>query len=67
MPHGSDCQRRVPGTAELLGGPNLDLLPGADQGDFVMTRDRTGASQRGEEPRIDAQVQRLTGDFPPPE
>ena len=37
-----------------------------DYGDFVLTRDTVGAYLRGEEPRIDAQVERVTGDFPPP-
>jgi hypothetical protein len=56
----------MPVTQDPIEEHLIQFWPGADQGDFVMTRDRTGASQRGEEPRIDAQVQRLTGDFPPP-
>ena len=63
---GRDERSNMPKIEDPLEEHLLQFWPGADTGDFVMTRDKVGANYRGAEPRIDAQVG-LTGDFPPPE
>ena len=46
----------------------IQFWPGHGYDDFVITRDRTGAQQRGEPLPVPGQEQQvIVGDFPPPE
>ena len=57
----------MPVTEDPIEEHLIQFWPGPDHGDVVITRDRTGASSRGETVPEPAQEQRIIGDFPPPE